>query len=171
MNSIIKATKEHAPLLASLAKQTFLESHGHSAKPEDINSYMAEKYNEAAFVHELANAGNIYHIIYHEGIPAGFSKIVFNCPYPNSPVQAIAKLERIYILEQFYSLKLGLELFRFNVQLARNNHQTGIWLNVWKENTRAINFYNKAGFSIIGSTDFRISATHSNPNHQMLLMF
>jgi ribosomal protein S18 acetylase RimI-like enzyme len=170
MASIIKANCEHAALLTNLARQTFLESHGHSASAADINTYMDEQYREEAFMHELLDPANIYHIIYHDGIPTGYSKIILDCPYPNSP-ERIAKLERIYILEQFYSLKLGWQLFQFNRQFAKNSNQAGIWLYVWKENTRAISFYTKAGFEIIGSHDFRISATHSNPNHQMLLKF
>jgi ribosomal protein S18 acetylase RimI-like enzyme len=46
-----------------------------------------------------------------------------------------------------------------------------MWLFVWKENQRAIHFYKKAGFHIIGSYDFRLTETHSNPNHQMLLKY
>jgi len=46
-----------------------------------------------------------------------------------------------------------------------------MWLFVWTENHKAINFYKKAGFKIVGQHDFQISATHSNPNHQMLLTF
>ena len=46
-----------------------------------------------------------------------------------------------------------------------------MWLFVWKENHRAINFYNKAGFKIFGSHDFKLSETHANPNHVMFLKY
>lgn len=169
--SIIKAGPNDAALLTTLATTTFLQSHGHSAPAVDINNYIAEKYSLAVLTEELNDAENIYHIIYHEDKPAGFSKIVFNYPYENSPAQNVAKLERIYILQEFYNLKLGLALFQFNMELAKQNQQTGIWLYVWKENARAFNFYTRAGFKIIGSHDFKVSATHSNPNHQLLLSF
>ncbi|MEO6707056.1 MAG: hypothetical protein ABIN04_14540, partial [Ginsengibacter sp.] len=68
-----------------------------------------------------------------------------------------------------YDLKLGYNLFEFNRNLARTNNQKGIWLFVWKENERAIRFYKKNGFEVIGNFDFKISETHSNPNYQMLL--
>lgn len=171
MHEIIKATEKDVALLSSLATNTFLQSHGHSAPARDINNYIAEKYNEAILKEELNDPQNIYHIIYYGEKPAGYSKIIYNRPYENSVLQNITKLERIYILQEFYNKQLGKALFQFNVELAKQNQQAGMWLYVWKENTRAFNFYTRAGFTIIGSHNFKISATHANPNHQLLLMF
>jgi diamine N-acetyltransferase len=169
MPEIIKATEKDTTVLVTLATTTFIQSHGHSAPAADINNYIAEKYNEAVLNEELNDPQNIYHIIYHNEKPAGYSKIIFNQAYENSPVQNITKLERIYVLEEFLNLKLGLALLQYNIALAKQNQQTGLWLYVWKENTRAFNFYTKAGFIIIGSYNFKVSATHANPNHQLLL--
>ena len=171
MTSIIKAKEEDYQLLSELAKLTFIESHGNSAKPEDINSYVTEKYSNDAMKDELSDPKNIYYIIYHDNRPAGYSKIIFDTPYLNSPIQNITKLERIYLLKEFYNLRLGAALFTFNVEISKENNQMGMWLFVWKENQRAFNFYLKNGFQITGSYDFEISATHSNPNHQMFLKF
>jgi diamine N-acetyltransferase len=160
--TIIKADIKDSHLLSDLARQTFIESHGNSAKAEDINSYIAEKK-------ELINERNSYHLIFHTNQPAGFSNIILNFPYADSPLENIAKLERIYILKEFYEFKSGQQLLDFNVNLAKENRQHAMWLYVWKENPRAIRFYEKNGFIITGSHDFKISETHSNPNHQMLL--
>jgi ribosomal protein S18 acetylase RimI-like enzyme len=171
MISITKATEKDAALLAELAKITFLQSHGHSAEKEDLDSYMTEKYSEDIFKQELNDPLNIYHLLYYKEQAAGFSKIIFDEPYAGSIVKNITKLERIYLLKEFYDLKLGKELFDFNAALAKANHQAGIWLFVWKENERAVKFYKKNGFEIIGSYDFKISERHSNPNYQMVLIF
>ncbi len=132
---------------------------------------MAKNYNKETFEQELRAKNNIYHVLYYNNRPAGYSKIILDVPYPDGQIKNIAKLERIYLLKEFYDLKLGQELFQFNIALSKQNNQMGIWLFVWKENQRAIRFYQKNGFVIIGSHDFIISETHSNPNHQMLLMF
>jgi ribosomal protein S18 acetylase RimI-like enzyme len=94
-----------------------------------------------------------------------------DCPYPDSKIKNLAKLERIYLLKEFYDLKLGSALFNFNVDLSKQNNQMGMWLFVWKQNLRAVNFYKKNRFAIIGSYNFKISETHSNPNYQMFLKF
>ena len=171
MTSIAKATKDDFKLLAAIGTQTFIESHGHSAPKPDIDSYVNEKYSDAFCQKELNDVNNIYHLIYYEGKPAGYSKIIFNSPHPNIALQNITKLERLYLLKDFYQLQLGKQLFHFNLALSKKNNQEGMWLFVWKENQRAINFYIKKDFIIIGSYDFKISAAHSNPNHQMFLQY
>lgn len=171
MASIIKATTENLALIADIGRRTFIESHGHSAAPEDITRYVAEKFSEEVLLAELNDANNIFHILYHEQRPAGYSKIILNASHPAIQSKHVTKLERLYLLKEFYNLKLGYELYQFNIELSRKNNQEGIWLFVWKENHRAVDFYMRAGFEPIGSFDFQISATHANPNHHMFLRY
>jgi diamine N-acetyltransferase len=119
MTSILKAKKEDFELLTNIGKTTFIESHGHSASEADINVYVSEKYNSNVFKEELNDPKNIYHIIYHDQQPTGFSKIIFNSPHSNIKTENITKLERIYLLKEFYSLKLGAELLKFNIELSK----------------------------------------------------
>ena len=171
MTAIESAAPGHARLLSELAGPTFRESHGSSAKAEDINQFILEKYNVDTFTAALADNRNHYNLISCEGRVAGFSNIICNFPYSSTSVANIAKLERIYILKEFYDLKLGYDLLMFNIGIAKANKQQGLWLYVWKGNERAIKFYSRNGFKVIGSFDYKISGTHSNPNHQMLLEF
>ena len=171
MTSIVKANEKDSQLLSEIAKITFIESHGNSAELEDINNYVAENYSDNIFKKELQDSKNIYHILYYKDQVAGYSKIITNSPCSGNEVKEVAKLERLYLLKVFYNLNLGFQLLEFNVNLAKEYKQSGIWLYVWKENHRAINFYKRNGFIIIGSYDFKISERHSNPNHQMFLSF
>jgi ribosomal protein S18 acetylase RimI-like enzyme len=75
------------------------------------------------------------------------------------------------LLKEYYDLSLGKALFNFNISLAKNNKQSGVWLAVWIENHRAISFYKKMGFKRVGNYDFKISENHSNPNHILYLEF
>jgi ribosomal protein S18 acetylase RimI-like enzyme len=169
MTDIVKAQMSDSVLLAEIGSISFIQSHGHSAAAADIENYVNEKFSEVAIQQELSQHENIFHIIYHEGQPAGYSKIIFNSPAPGINIDPVTKLERIYLLENFYDLHLGHTLLQFNIELSKQHEQKGIWLYVWKNNTRAVRFYEKHGFEIIGSHDFKLTATHSNPNHRMML--
>lgn len=171
MHSIIKSTVHDAAELAKVGRQSFIESHGHSASEEDVTAYVNSKFTFSAFEEELKNPNYIYHHVVFEGQMIGYSKVVFNCESENVAQENITKLERLYLLQEFHSLKLGHALLEYNIQLAKHNHQKGMWLNVWKENTRAYQFYLKNGFQIIGEYDFKISENHSNPNFILLLAF
>lgn len=171
MTTILTATPIDAELLAELGKTTFLESHSHSASKKDIANYVKTKFAVETFERELKQAKNHYHILYHDETPIGYSKMVLNVKHKNIPIDHATKLERLYVLEKHHHLKLGLELFKFCVTFSKKHDQSGMWLYTWIENHKALAFYKKAGFKIVGSYDFKISDTHYNPNHQMYLAY
>ena len=171
MVSIRRGTLNDAELLANLGKTTFLEAHGHSASPEEINEYVSIKFSTTAFETELKDPDAIFYIMAFNNEVVGYSKLICNAPHANITLQQAAKLERLYILQAFHGLKLGYQLLQHNINEALNHNQTGMWLFVWTENHKAINFYKNLGFNIVGRHDFQITATRYNPNHQMLLTF
>jgi diamine N-acetyltransferase len=171
MISIRKADENDSAILATLGSITFRESHGHSAAPADIDAYDNRTFRDDILKNELRDAKNIYHIIYHNNKAVGFSKIILNLPYAGSDLKNITKLDRLYLLQEFYNLHLGSALFTFITDFMKEQDQMGVWLFTWKKNQRAIDFYERKGFKIIGSFDFKLSETHSNPNHQMVLHF
>lgn len=171
MVSIRKATTHDASLLTQLAITTFIESHGHSAKQEDTDAYIRSQYTEQALHDALRDSKNNYFLIFLNDEPAGFSNIIFNCPYEGSEIANLTKLDRIYVLSKFYDKKLGGALFDFAIALMKEQQQAGTWLYTWIKNERAIRFYKRKRFVINGHFDFRLSENHINPNYRMLLLF
>ncbi len=171
MISITKPSLDDLPILTEIARKSFWESHGHSASAEDIKGYMDSKLTEEAFRTELLDERNIFHLIFHNGRPAGYSKIVLDSPLENIAAQNVTRLDRLYFLQEFHGLGLAQQLFEHNLHIAQQAKQAGIWLCTWTENHRAIAFYEKMGFQIIGESNFKISERHSNPNHLMGLVF
>ncbi|WP_304235781.1 GNAT family N-acetyltransferase [Jiulongibacter sediminis] len=168
---IRKGTIADAEMLSEIGTLSFIESHGLSGPQADIEAYAKKYFTPESFEAELKEPSNVYYIIFCEGKPAGYSKIIFNSPHFNVPESRVTKLERLYLLKEFYGRNLGAELFNFNLNLSKEAGEKGLWLYVWKGNDRAIRFYQKQGFEIVGSHDFKISETHHNPNHQMFLKF
>lgn len=171
MIRIVKATIKECEVLEKISKQAFLESHGHSASKEDVDLFIHKTYSKAAFTKELLSSKNEYHLIYFNNQIAGYSKIVCNSPNINVTSQNITKLDRLYLLKKFYGQNLGKKIFDFNIELSKRNGQKGIWLAVWVKNFKAIRFYEKMGFKIVGDYNFKISEQHSNPNHIMFLAY
>ena len=167
MIRIVPVQKEDVPLLVRIGRRSLLESHGRSAPAEVFDAYLADKFTEAALHEELADAANVFHLLYYNDEPAGYSKIVYNCPIEPVASPRITKLERLYLLSEFYDKKLGHRLLQFNIDLSKRAGQEGMWLYVWKENKRALQFYERTGFVIVGDGWFRLTDTHANPNWQM----
>ncbi|HMF73268.1 MAG TPA: GNAT family N-acetyltransferase, partial [Flavitalea sp.] len=157
--------------IAGIGKISLAESHRDSCSVKDMNEFLERNYNSDAIKEELNDINNIYYLINYNDKPVGFSKIILNAKHPNIVTENVTKLDRIYLLKEFYGLKLGLELLNFNIELSRNNNQSGIWLYTWIGNNRAINFYLKAGFTIIGNHKFYVTKTHYDLSHQLFLNF
>lgn len=181
MLKIIPATKDHLSALVNLGRQTFLESHGNSAAPADIQDYLDSHYTRQALSKELEAIHSHYDICFWMDEPVGFSKITFDQPiivasYGDDIDQHgfktgnYAKLDRIYILAEHHGKKMAQAMFERQRNTAIKHQQKGIWLYVWVENKRAIAFYEKMGFQKIGKYDFQISEKHSNPNWVMALI-
>jgi len=169
MISIDKATASDHKIIVDIGKLSVEEAHRGSCSAEELNEYLEKHYNNEAIQAELSDEKNIYHIITVDGEPAGFSKIMLNASHADIEQTNVTKLDRIYLLSKFFNLRLGFELLKFNIGLAKTNNQSGIWLYTWTGNNRAINFYQKNGFTIIGSHNFQVTETRYNLNHHMFL--
>ena len=71
---------------------------------------------------------------------------------------SIAK--KIYVLKDFLSMKIDLELQNSLLATASERGFEKIWLSVLGSNERAINFYGWSGFEKIGDHDFQIGKEH-----------
>jgi diamine N-acetyltransferase len=171
MISISKATLDDCKTIADIGKVSVEEAHRDSCSAQDLDEFLEKNYNSDMIISELIDEKNVYHIINVNGEPAGFSKIILNSSHSNIAQSHVTKLDRIYLLNNFFDLKLGYNLLQFNIELSKSNNQAGMWLFTWTGNTRALNFYQRNGFSIIGDYNFQVSETHHNPCHQMLLKF
>ena len=169
MNEIIKAGVEDATLLSHLGTQTFRESHGHSAAEEDIEGYIERRLSPDALALELGDPANHFYICLIDGMPAGYVKLIPDCGHPELERVHITKLERLYILRDYYGSGIGQRLLDQAIECSKSLDQSGMWLYAWTENHRAVAFYVRNGFRIVGHYDFEISPTHSNPNHRMFL--
>lgn len=171
MTDILKATVNDAELIAQLGKQTFYESHGHSASNADIDAFVAKHYTTKVVAAEFDDPKVMYHLIKYNGTVVGFSKIEISSPDNNIAEPNVTKLARLYLLDGYHGKNLGATLFDFVIDYSQQKHDKGIWLHVWVENEKAVRFYKKNGFKIVGEHDYEISKTHTNPNHVMYLEY
>lgn len=171
MISFISATEKDAATIVNIGKVSVKEAHFGSCPEEILDAYLSKHYNNEAIKIELADTNNIYSIITYNGVPAGFSKIVFNAPHAAIERNNSTKLDRIYLLKEFQGAKLGYELLLHNIKLSKENGQSAIWLFTWVGNKKAIDFYTRAGFTNIGDHNFHVAQEYYNANHHMLLDF
>ena len=168
MISFKSLTPADATLLAKIGGISLIESHGHSSPKEVMQAYVNKSFSEDACRAELTNNSNIFFAVYYNNQTAGYSKIIYNTPHPVISLGPVTKLERLYLLKEFYDLKLGHQMLQQAFEDSKAAGDKGMWLEVWKGNERAVRFYEKQGFRTVGNTRFRLTATHSNPAWVMM---
>lgn len=76
----------------------------------------------------------------------GYLKLNFGQSQTELKDDKAIEIERIYVLKEFHGNKVGQILYDKAIEVARQKNADYVWLGVWEENPRAINFYKKNGF-------------------------
>lgn len=168
---ISKATQKDIDGLATMATKAFYKAHKEAIPKDLMEPYLKKSFSKNELINQLSNPSFEYNLLFYKNQIAGYSKVIFNTENEFIKAQNVTKMERLYLDEVFFNLGLGKKLFDFNMKLAKENNQKGIWLFVWIKNERAIQFYKKVGFKIIGAYDFPVSGNETRPNHVMYLEF
>lgn len=157
---IIKATTSDASFIALLARITFTETFGHYFRDKmDLENYLDKTFNVQKIKKSITKPNNVYWLASIDDLPVGYSKLKLNSPSLFSKEEDICQLQKIYVLKDFLSKKVGLALQNTLLEEAKNK-ASKIWLSVLKENNRAIRFYEKNDFIKIGDHDFQIGKEH-----------
>jgi len=160
MITIKKADVSKVEVLALLGRITYVESHGHFINDKnDLSKYVNQSFSIARTEKDFLDANNHFYIIYHNNLPIGYAKLVLNTSFDNMASVYSCKLDRIYILNDFIHMKLGKQLLTFVESKVRELSIEKIWLSVYIKNERAIRFYKKNNFEIIGELNFLVSQT------------
>ncbi|MGB5821131.1 MAG: GNAT family N-acetyltransferase, partial [Saonia sp.] len=98
----------------------------------------------------------VYWIAFVNELPIGYAKLKLNSRLEFIKGENVSQLQKIYVLKDFLSMKIGFELQQKLLEKARENKSETIWLSVLESNSRALNFYGKNGFATIGNHNFQI---------------
>ena len=148
---------EDAPIIAFLARITFDETFGHLFRDrQDLLDYFENTFSVDKIETSISKSNNIFWIAYVDKLPVGYAKLKLNSTSQFIISKNVCQLQKIYVLKDFLSLKIGHKLQGIQLQKAKELGFKHIWLSVLNSNERAINFYIKNGFKHIGDHDFQI---------------
>ncbi|SNZ01843.1 GNAT family N-acetyltransferase [Flagellimonas pacifica] len=158
---IVEASVREATYIALLARFTFTETFGHYFKDKtDLENYLQQTFNVKKLRNSLTKPNNIFWLAYIDDLPVGYGKLKLNSPSHFITDKNVCQLQKIYVLKDFLSKKVGLALQTKILERAVSSPAQKIWLSVLKSNERAIQFYKKNGFETIGDHNFQIGQEH-----------
>lgn len=152
--------------IVELGRKTFVETYGDLDHNGWVTQYIEEKFSEQQIRSELESKHEQFFLACNEDFMVGFTKLRDDRLPRGLDGKKVIELERIYVLKEFQGLKVGRELIGTCIETARDAHYDAIWLQVWQKNSRAIEFYQKAGFVVYETALFQ----YMDEEHQDYLM-
>ena len=140
--------------LQKISITTFRETFEEVNSEEDMQKYLNENLNEEKLKSELENQNSEFYFAENDKLILGYLKINFGNAQTENQGNETLEIERIYVLKEFFSFKIGQILFEKSLEIAKEKSMNFIWLGVWEENHRAIKFYEKNGFKVFGKHKF-----------------
>ena len=149
-----------AEIVALLGRITFIETFEHlfTSHQSDLTVYLDHTFAVAKIRNSLAQPDNRYSIALRDGLPIGYAKLKYPSPTPLLRGEEPAQLQKIYVLKEFLALGIGKALLATVLKDAANRGLETIWLDVLKQNTRAIRFYKRQRFTPLGDDTYTIGA-------------
>ena len=153
------ATRADAAGLASAARTFFRDTFGGANTADDMEAYLSESLSDAQVTAEIsAPDSRVWLAMDAEGEIAGYVHVRQNQPADGALPSASRPVEiaRLYADRRWHGQGLGAALMEKGIETARDWHGDVLWLGVWERNVRAIAFYEKQGFEVVGEQEFML---------------
>jgi len=161
MISIKEASIADIKIIQDVANRTWPITYGEILSKEQLDYMMDLIYSEESLIKQIQKQEQLFYIAYEETSILAFIAIEHN--YKN---EAVTRIHKIYILPEAQGKGVGKSLLDVIQKLAQENNSTSLSLNVNRFN-KALNFYQKLGFEIIGEENIAIGNGYLMEDYKM----
>jgi ribosomal protein S18 acetylase RimI-like enzyme len=144
--TIHQINNNHIEALQQIGRQTFAETFAESNTAANMSKYLEEAYAYEKLNTELNDSNSVFFFAMMEDYVIGYLKLNFGASQTELKDNDALEIERIYVLKAFHGKKVGQLLFEKAIEVAKAQHAAYVWLGVWENNKRALQFYTKNGF-------------------------
>jgi len=156
---IRQANTDDVKILAELGAKTFYDTFRPFHSEEDMQQYIKKSYSVELISENLLKSSIQYFIAFDEEKPIGYLKLIKDVSHEKLPTQKNIELEKIYVLKEYLDKKVGKKLILKAINYSKQNNFETLFLGVWQENHRAVNFYKKFGFETFTIRTFQLGST------------
>jgi len=156
--AIRTATQDDAELLARFGAATFSQAFAAQNTPEDLAAYLAAAFSPAHQAAQLRDPDTLFLIAAIDGEPVGYAQIEVSEPPACVAATRPIELVRFYVDAAWHGRGISHELMREVLARAADRGHDTLWLGVWDKNGRAISFYEKWGFAVVGTKEFLLGS-------------
>ena len=165
------ATPDDATALAAVAAETFPLACPPSTTRSSIDDFIARHLSADRMLEYLADPARVL-LLAEDAAEiaaesAGYAMLIFGEPADADVAAAItarptAELSKLYVREGFHGQGIAPLLVETALAAALEHGAGGVWLGVNQLNARANRFYEKSGFTIVGTKRFLVGDTYED---------
>ena len=154
--TIRRCTVEDAAIVASLGARLFTETYGPTHPEPELSRYLARSF-AVDDTRDAIAASDVTMLLAEEqdGSPIGYA-FLRSSPTPPKGVKGtrVVEIVRFYVDGRVQGRGIGAALMKECFSDAQRRGADVVWLQVWKEAPWAVGFYQRMGFTAVGSAPF-----------------
>lgn len=147
------------PRFATLCVSTFRDTYFGACDSAEVERHIATHFTDENLAAELVDKGASIFVAAEADQLVGYAVLrpasTTECVTGPRPVE----LARLYVERDWFGTGVGASLMRACHQEAARRGGETIWLSVWDQNSRALAFYHKCGFRLVGTMPFDFGGT------------
>jgi len=147
---------EEAVRLGAIGARLFTQAYGPTHPEPELSAYLARSFAPARLAAELADPGRRALVVESGGQWIGYA-YMRDSPegWPSGvPGRRPVEIVRFYVDAEWHGRGVAQQLMAACEEEARRRGADALWLAVWQEAPRAIAFYRRAGFEVVGTATF-----------------
>ena len=154
--AIRRCTTEDAQMMGSLGARLFAETYGPTHPEPELSRYLARSFAPHVLRDALEHSDVTMFVAEDlASRPIGYAFLRRTVDLPEGVTNANSfEIVRFYVDTAAQGRGVGAALMEECLADARRRGADAIWLQVWKEAPWAVGFYERMGFSAVGSAPF-----------------
>lgn len=148
--SLRRATTADLDLFGEFVRRTFIATYAPFQTAERMARHVGERLNDRRLGEELADPARAVLALTHGDEWAGHAMLRSGDSPSGVSAGRPVEIERFYVAQAWHGQGLAAPLMAATLDAARQDDHDVAWLAVWERNPRAVRFYEKQGFRIVG---------------------
>jgi ribosomal protein S18 acetylase RimI-like enzyme len=153
---IRKAEEADAHALAALAEKTFRDAFAESNSSANMLAHCAANYSEAQQLAEIRESCRETWVAEIGNSLVGYVQLRLDTTSPLISGRRPLEIQRFYVDVLHHGTGLAHQLMAQVLAQAEAYGASVLWLGVWERNPKAVGFYRKWGFDVVGDHIFKL---------------
>lgn len=165
---IRRAVPDDFSSFAAICRRTFADTFGYAHTDEELARHLDVAFSDATLAPELADPRRVVLAVMHDDTWLAYAVVKLGASTPSVVAQRPCEIDRFYVDRPWHGRGIAHTLMAEALRVIRDAGGDAAWLGVWEHNPRAIKFYERVGFRVVGAHTYLFDGKPEN-DHIMSL--